>query len=226
MANYDENGNWIKPKNFGKGRKRRNLQEKHIRYAMSQTQSNMQAAEFLNVCLNTYRSYARKYIDSESGKNLYELHKNQKGVGIKRKVVNMSTYTKRKNYTPMSELLEGKHPEYRLDAFKKRVFENKENIFLVECWKCGFDERRLTDNRPPLIIHFKDGDFTNYHKDNWEILCYNCFFLNVDTLPIPGRRGAVVKDRKKKLELRRKREELAKKRKEQEERDRKRDAGE
>ena len=66
------------------GRPRRDLTEVVIRNAMKHTQSNFQAARYLNVTIETYRSYARMYVDQESGKNLYELHKNNSGKGIKR----------------------------------------------------------------------------------------------------------------------------------------------
>ena len=63
------------------GRPRRDLTEAVIRNAMKHTQSNFQAARYLNVTIETYRKYARLYIDQESGKTLYELHKNNSGKG-------------------------------------------------------------------------------------------------------------------------------------------------
>jgi len=66
------------------GRPRRDLTENVIRNAMRHTQSNFQAARYLNVSIETYRTYAKMYMDQESGKNLYEFHKNNSGKGIKR----------------------------------------------------------------------------------------------------------------------------------------------
>jgi hypothetical protein len=45
-----------------------------------------------------------------------------------------------------------------------------------KCAVCGFSERRITDNKTPLMLTFKNqiGDFT---RDNLHLLCYNCMFL-------------------------------------------------
>ena len=68
----------------GPGRPPRTLSEAVIRNAMRHTQSNFQAARYLNMTIATYRNYAKMYMDQESGMNLYELHKNASGRGIKR----------------------------------------------------------------------------------------------------------------------------------------------
>ena len=61
-------------KNLG-GRPHMNLTESQIRYAMANTYSNRGAARFLNVSINTYLKYAEQYVDSETGLNLRDLHK-------------------------------------------------------------------------------------------------------------------------------------------------------
>ena len=63
------------------GRPKRDLTENVIRNAMKHTQSNFQAARYLNITIETYRKYAKLYVDLETGKNLYELHKNNSGKG-------------------------------------------------------------------------------------------------------------------------------------------------
>ena len=69
---------------LGKGRTPLNLTEAQIRYAMKNSKSNSSAARFLNVSFSTYQKYAKMHIDEETGKSLYELHKNQKGKGVKK----------------------------------------------------------------------------------------------------------------------------------------------
>jgi hypothetical protein len=54
------------------------------------------------------------------------------------------------------------------------------------CDSCGFEERRLTDHKIPLLLDFKDGDRTNFSLDNLRLLCFNCYFLQVGN--IGGRR--------------------------------------
>jgi len=66
------------------GRPPRVLSEAVIRNAMKATQSNFQAARYLNMTIDTYRKYAKLYIDKETGKTLYDLHKNNTGKGIKK----------------------------------------------------------------------------------------------------------------------------------------------
>jgi len=53
-----------------------------------------------------------------------------------------------------------------------------ENGYLQEkCNNCGFDERRVTDFRVPLVLDFLDGDKKNHNYDNLRMLCFNCSFL-------------------------------------------------
>ena len=33
-----------------------------------------------------------------------------------------------------------------------------EPVFVYQCENCGFDERRITDQKMPLLISFKDGN--------------------------------------------------------------------
>jgi transposase len=49
------------------------LTEKQIRDAMEVANSNKEAAEFLHVSTSTYKKYATKYIDEETGMNLFEI---------------------------------------------------------------------------------------------------------------------------------------------------------
>ena len=46
-----------------------------------------------------------------------------------------------------------------------------------ECSNCKFSERRVSDYKNPLILHFKDKNKKNYKKENIQFLCYNCYFL-------------------------------------------------
>ena len=48
------------------GRPRRDLSEVVIRNAMKHTQSNFQAARYLNITIETYRKYAKLYMDTNS----------------------------------------------------------------------------------------------------------------------------------------------------------------
>ena len=158
------------------GRPKRDLTESVIRNAMKHTQSNFQAARYLNVTIETYRKYAKMYVDQETGKNLYELHKNDTGLGIKRIKWNKEISVEKINEIVTSE-------SYR--AVDQQKLKNRliyEGILRMECYKCGHNEKRVVDYKQPLILSFKDGNKHNWKIDNLEMLCYNCYFLYVGNL--------------------------------------------
>lgn len=153
---------------------RKQLLESDILRAMKHTKSNAGAARFLNVSLKTYRKYAKMYKD-ENGKDLYEIHKNQFGVGIPK----VSLHRHGKKYI-LEDILAGKHPSYPVNKLKDRLFAS--GILEEKCEMCGFEERRITDNKIPVLLTFKDGDPSNYQLENLEVLCYNCYFLIVGNI--------------------------------------------
>jgi hypothetical protein len=52
----------------------------------------------------------------------------------------------------------------------------------MECYQCGFSEKRVIDYKQPLILNFKDGNKNNWKLDNLRMLCYNCYYLYVGNL--------------------------------------------
>lgn len=152
-----------------------NLTMDDIRYAMRNSKSNRGAARFLKISHPTYKKYAQLYIDEETGKSLYEIHKNKSGVGIARR-----GYSKYSGKKGLKEILAGKHPEYHGKNLKQRLI--KEGYRAECCEECGFDERRITDYTVPLILVWKDGDKTNHLDENLLLICYNCFYLTQSDL--------------------------------------------
>jgi hypothetical protein len=88
---------------------------------MKNSKSNSGAARFLNVSLTTYEKYAKQYIDEPSGKNLWDLHKNQ-WVGVKK------PYNITKGIYALKDILEGKYPEYSVYQLKKRLINNGDKV--------------------------------------------------------------------------------------------------
>lgn len=162
--------------NKGAGRPKRDLTEATIRNAMKHTQSNFQAARYLNITIETYRKYAKMYIDQETGKNLYELHKNNTGKGIKKFKWHKEFSIERINEIVTSDSYRAVNQQ----KLKDRLIY--EGILKLECYKCNHNEKRVIDFKQPLILSFKDGNKHNWKIENLEMLCYNCYFLFVGNL--------------------------------------------
>lgn len=147
-----------------------------IEYAQSQTKSNMEAARFLGVGYMRYKRYATIY-------NLFDRHLNQKGIGTNK------GYAAKASSIPLKDVFANKHPSYSLIRLKHRMVAR--NLILEQCELCGFNEKRITDSKTPLIITFKNGkkDFT---RENLQLLCYNCLFLTTGA-PTVAHRGYIEK---------------------------------
>ena len=157
---------------YGIGRSALNISETEIRYAMENTKSNAAAARFLKVSFTTYKKYARMYTDSESGKTLYELHKNQYGVGITKDVVKAAG-----GRYSIENILSGKHPTYPVWKLRNRILAL--GILPEKCSCCGYEERRVSDDTVPLLLDHIDGDTTNHKIENLRMLCLNCYYQQV-----------------------------------------------
>lgn len=154
-------------------RKKLNLTEREVKYAMSKTKSNAEAAAFLGISVPAYKTYAKLYKDPETGLSLYDLHKNQGGKGVKH--YNASRWMKYAGLDGLQRILDGEYPEYTGVNLKARII--KEGVFPEECAYCGFSEKRITDLTCPLLLVWKDGNKRNHKKDNLELVCYNCYYL-------------------------------------------------
>jgi len=152
------------------------LSKEDILRAMRFTKSNRAAARYLGVSYQHYKPWAKQYKADDGNidlPSLFELHKNQSGKGIpkflpnKRKDPNVKliieTGTGWESFTP--------------EKIKSRLIA--EAYLKDECYHCGFNERRVTDYKTPLLLHFKDENKCNYLLDNLELYCYNCYFLYV-----------------------------------------------
>jgi hypothetical protein len=154
---------------YGRGRSALQLSESDIRYAMENTKSNAAAAEFLKVSYDSFRKYASMYVDRETDKTLFELHKNQSGVGISKDVQKAS-----QGKYSITSILEGNYPKYPVWKLRNRLLVL--GIFPEECNVCGYAEHRVTDDTVPLLLDHMDGDTTNHRVENLQMLCLNCYY--------------------------------------------------
>ena len=152
------------------GRAAKILSKDDLLRAMKMTRSNRAAARYLHVSYNHYKKYAKMY-KTDDGISLLEAHKNQAGKGIPKF---LSSGGKE---PPLIDLIEGRIPVEHFDPKKIKQRIIFEALIEEKCNKCGFQERRVTDTKVPLILHHKDGNLKNFHLDNLEFLCYNCGFL-------------------------------------------------
>ena len=142
------------------------LSKEQIVAAQANTRSNMAAARYLHVSYIHYKRYAKMY-------NLFESHKNQSGKGIPK-------FLKGNGKDPaLLDIIEGRISAAHFSPSKLKYRLIEEGYLLEECTMCGFKERRVLDYKMPLLLHFKDGNKSNYRSENIELLCYNHYFLTV-----------------------------------------------
>lgn len=138
------------------------LLESEIKEAQGKARSAMEAARILGVSYNTYKKYAKLY-------GIFEDLKNPEGVGIQK------GFNIKKGKYSLDDILKGDYPDYPVWKLKRRLISN--GYMLEKCNECGFEERRLTDHKVPLVLDHMDGDRTNHKYDNLRMLCLNCSFL-------------------------------------------------
>ena len=156
---------------MAKGRKQKIITKEQLLNAMKMTKSNMSCARYLGISYMHYSRYAKSYIDEESGKTLFDLHKNQAGKGIRKHLGGKDP--------DLKSLMDGELyvKSYNLNRYKDRLIQ--EGYIEEKYNSCGFTEQRVHDYKSPLLIHFKDKNKENWRIENIELLCYNCYFLYI-----------------------------------------------
>ncbi len=162
------------------------LTKEDILRSQKVTRSNMAAARYLHVSYNHYKKYAKMYKNDE-GITLLEVHKNQAGAGIPKFAVAGI------DNIPLLDVLEGRVPIEHFDPRKIKARLLSEGKLVEVCASCGFSERRVTDQKIPVILNFKDGNKKNWHLENLEFLCYNHSFLYAAS-PIDEKRAEAMED--------------------------------
>ena len=129
--------------------------------AQAETKSGRQASKWLGVSYNCYKKWAKYY-------GVFEQHLNQEGKGVNKGCASYKI--------PLDEILKGKRKcNYSLHTLKHRLIE--EGYWQEECHTCGFNEGRVTDEKIPLSIDFKDGNSDNKSLQNMRLLCPNCYYV-------------------------------------------------
>ena len=162
------------------------LSKDDLERAMKMSRSNFAAARYLHVSYNHYKKYAKMFKNDE-GVTLLEAHKNQQGKGIPKFAVAGI------DNIPLMDVLEGRVPIEHFDPRKIKARLLSEGKLVEVCNSCNFAERRVTDQKTPLILNFKDGNKKNWHLENLEFLCYNCSYLYAAS-PIEEKQAEAMED--------------------------------
>jgi hypothetical protein len=144
-----------------RGRGAISILESEIREAQSKTQTAADAARYLRINYYTYRKYAKLY-------GLWKTNVHYKKEGI---IINPE-----KGKYPLSKLILGEFPDYPIYRLKDKLIQG--GIKKAECEQCGWNERRITDGKLPLLLNFEDGNQKNHKIENIRLLCYNCSFCS------------------------------------------------
>jgi len=168
------------------GRPSKILTKEDIIRAQNVTRSNMAAARYLHASYNHYKKYAKMF-KTDDGTSLLEHHMNQSGEGIPKFAIAGI------DNVPLMDVLEGRVPIEHFDPRKIKARLLSEAKLVEVCDRCNFAERRVTDQKIPVILNFKDGNKKNWHLDNLEFLCYNCSFLYAAS-PIEEKQAEAMED--------------------------------
>ena len=148
-----------------KGRPARAFSKEQIQQAIENSRSFIEAARYLNCTYNTFKKYALLYeLWIEGGKN-----PSAKGIP------KIRTTSKRQDH--LEKILGGKWNGKAMNLTKFRERLIREVKLAERCDLCGFEEKRVTDLKVPLVLCFKDGDRRNYKLENLQLKCWNCSFL-------------------------------------------------
>lgn len=140
-----------------------------ILQAQAATKSNMAAARFLGCSYQHYKKYAKAY-------GLFKVHKNQAGKGIPKFL------SDKQDKFSVKDIVEGRVNPASFDENKLKYRMIEAGYLKPECYVCGFKDKRLIDDKMPLILNFKDKDPRHWHEGNVELLCYNHYFLMIGNI--------------------------------------------
>jgi hypothetical protein len=147
-------------KRLKRGLGARPLLESEIKEAYEHSITAAGAARYLGVGYDTLKKHATKL-------GLWKTAKN--AIGVKK------PWSPEKGKYPLSEILEGRHPSVATHVLREKLF--RAGLKERKCEGCGFSEKRITDNKQPLVLNFIDENSKNHNIDNLQILCYNCIFM-------------------------------------------------
>jgi hypothetical protein len=150
-----------KPRRLKRGRGFRPIVESEILDAQKHSPSIRGQAAYLNVSTVTYTKYAKMY-------GLYKPLKSNRGEFYR-------LFNLKRGKETLQKIFNGEYPNYSVYKLKRLLIKTETKA--PSCENCGFCEKRITDNRIPILLYFLDGNIQNKKLENMKIYCYNCAFL-------------------------------------------------
>ena len=147
------------------------LTKAQVLEAMAHTRSNEEAARWMGITYRTWKKYGKMYKDEETGLTLFDKHMNVAGKGIPK---NWAHGHWKKT---LDEMLTTNQPMGTKHILNLKELMIKDGRMGFKCNSCGYCEKRLTDMRAPLILHFKNGLKSDWRIENLQWMCYNCYFV-------------------------------------------------
>jgi len=150
------------PKKTKRGKGYRQILQSEIEEAKKHALSCAGQARWMGVSLLTYKKYSRMY-------GIWDPHPNEKG--------KKNFFDPARGKYPLTKIIAGEfnnNPGVSDWVVKKKLLRS--NIVAPRCNICGYDKRRITDNKVCLLLDHKDGDSGNFKLDNLQLLCLNCTF--------------------------------------------------
>lgn len=123
-----------------------NLTYEVVNDAISNTKTMNEAAAYLDMNYRTFKRVAEEH-------GLYK-----------------PSYGSWKKRFELTDILEGKHPQYPSSKLSKRLV--KEKYLEYKCNCCGISE--YNDKSISLELNHVDGNSRNHSINNLELLCPNC----------------------------------------------------
>jgi len=151
-----------KLKKLKRGRGYRPILQSEIEEAKKHSPFAAGQARWLGINFFTYRKYCRLY-------GVYEPKPCAKG--------RRNIYDPNRGTYPLTKILAGEYNDTLAvtDWMVKDKFI-RSGMVPIRCNICGYDKRRITDNKICLLLDHKDGNIRNFKIDNLQLLCLNCTF--------------------------------------------------
>lgn len=145
-----------------RGRGYRPLLQTEIEEAKLKSPFAAQQARWLGVSLTTYRKYAILY-------GIYEPKPNEKG--------KRNLFDPEKGRFPLSKILTGEFKgDPRVNDWLVKDKLIRSGLIPPKCNICGYNNRRIVDNKIGLLLDHKNGEKEDYTLENIQLLCFNCTF--------------------------------------------------